>query len=82
MIKNIRETYKDHKIILKKFKKYLTDNLPQSQFVLDSLEYIQKQNMDMEQLWIYAYELQYRVLDLEKDKQNIEKRLTSLENDE
>lgn len=79
-IKEIRETTKANEKMLIAFEEYLTENLPESKFVLDSLEYLQKYNKNFNSLWIDFYDLHYRFVDMEKNQQNIEKRLKSLEN--
>ena len=81
-IKEIRETTKANEKMLIAFEEYLTENLPESKFVLHSLEYLQKYNENFNNLWVNFYELYYRFGDFKKDVQNIEKRLKALESDE
>lgn len=87
-IKEIRETIESNNRMLNEFEGYLIENLPNSQFTLDSLEYLQRYNQEVGNIWIRLYELHYRDLDIIKSIHNIEEnnrhikeRLDTLEND-
>ncbi len=79
-LKEMRKTNDHNKKMLGLFEKFLEKHIPDSQYALYSLEYIQRNNNDIVELWEITYDLFHRIGDLEIDNKKIKKRLDALEN--